>query len=478
MATDQPQRTRRRASLSRASLSRASLGHGAGPSRIIVVVLIALMATIGFFVVRDDGADRGVNAQRLDETNPILGGAHAVIGDRLLSTHADTMTRSVTWYDAASLERIVDIDLGSRLLRVSTDPRLVLTAGTMVEVYTDDGTMMWSNHDPNAPEGSPWAVTPDGTVILGACTGSVCDLTAITTDGALRWTATLDGDPHPVIVGYGELLTNPGNNPQSALPPAVAAIVTSPDGSGRQMVRVDSDTGEITVLHDVVEGPLVTLIVTPDTIALLDAADSEHCVLTLYRHDGEELLQTSGDCREPDGVDASYLYYTNGQLFWMRADDLLLIDAVTGEMANPIALESDSAMPSQAGLRRSTGEGFSLIGYDGTELLEPGWEWIHDTTESAVVLGREVRVGPPWSRRSVHEIAVISTDDGRVCGSQRVPMIPFPHAAALPGCNAVITSLSSANPPGSSSGNGTGGSTDASDASTTNWRIGTAVGDP
>lgn len=400
-----------------------------GVAAAVAVVVIATTGVAGALATRGDH-DRGLASQRLDNNKQIIGDTTLIAGERMITRTAD----EVVWRDVADLDVIASVDRHRARVDVADDGRFVaLSGGGVVELFDDAGERLWERRD-----GSPRAITADGIVTTSYCANSACDVTGIDAAGDVLWEHRLDASAAPVGFGEGAMLTYPGDSAVVALP--VAVVVTVADGEGRDVVRLDPVAGEMIELASGTGRFEVDVV--PSAIAVLADADSDRCQLSLFGHDGELRERLAGDCTDPgDGSNDAYLFAEDDGFVWVGATEIRFV-AADGTEGEPIAVGTPRATPTRGGIVRSgTRDGWSLERADGTEVLAAGWNWLHDITGSAVAVGRQLEVGPFWSRSTVYEVAVIDIADGSVCGSQRLPADTHPLVFVLPGCRAIATAV-------------------------------------
>lgn len=398
------------------------------------------VAAVAVVAVRSGGGvASGRDSRLVAADEAVLDSSTLLVDDRLVVISDE----EITLRDPTSLDVIAGIDRPGRV-RVGTNPLVIATlwgSGTPAAAYSADGELLWERDD----VGNPFAADSNSTVTTMSCEAAHCRVTAIESSGDVLWTAELDGGARPVAIGGGALITFPGERAVEALPPVIVARVAGAEG--RDIVRLDPRTGLAATIHTVDDDDSPEVVVTDSSIAVLDDPDTADCVLSIYRHDGEQLASLPGDCTDAgDGADTAYLYTDGARYVWVGAAQVRTVDAATGAETASAAVGDPALTPTPGGTLRATGQGWSLENHDGDEVLDRNWEWIHDVTAAAVVVGREVSTGPFWDREVVHEVAVFDVVDGRLCASQRVPVRPFPIARALTGCRAAVTSAHSGNP--------------------------------
>jgi len=407
----------------------------AGTVVAVAVVLLGLAVVLAERGARND-LDRGERSVEVDDRSGspvILDRARTVlVGDHLVSIDDEVIVR-----DVETLSVIAEIEAEGTRVTFGADPLILLASSTDGVVAHDaDGTELWRRES-----AVPMAVGSDGAVSLASCEAARCTVTSVEPSGTVRWEVDLDGGRSPVSFAGGQLLTYPGDRAVAALPSLIVAVVAAGDGS--DVVSVEPQTGEVRLIRSDVRP--VDIAVSDDAIAVLSGSDSDSCVLSIHAPDGTQRAEHRSDCSDPsDGSDTAYLYAAPDGFVWVDATTIRNIDGPTGAEVSSVALGDPAGTPTRAGVLRaggSGGDGWVLEKRDGTDVLAGGgWEWVHDVSADAVVLGREVQVGPPWRRSTVHEVAVIDVETGERCAWQRVPDDPFPAAVALAGCRAVVTS--------------------------------------
>lgn len=397
---------------------------------VAAVVLVVAAVVVGLVGTRSarGAKDSGTASRRLDTSAVVVDRSSLVVGDRLVTADED----EVVWRDTSTLEVVGTLVAERRLLAPGPDGLTVVwSRAADVALYDRDGGELWSRRD-----GTPRAIDDDGTVTSSYCANWRCDVVAVARDGTVRWETGFEGDIAAMSFGDGPLLTYPGASARLGLPPVFVAVV--PAATGMEVVRLDPATGEQTVIAG--GGEAYEVVVRDEAIAVLAAPDTDRCELSIFDHDGGVSAVLPGDCTDGRGSNSAYVIDQDGRFVWVGAAEIRFVDADGGE-ASPVPVGDPPATPTSAGiLRVGEGAGWSLERGDGSELLLADWPWLHDVTATAVVVGRRLDVGPFWARRAVHEVAVIDVVDGRLCGSQRIPLDHVPSVRVLDGCRAVFTS--------------------------------------